>query len=512
MARRTIPMTEYSEILYRLNQGCSQRSIQKSLGICRKTIRKIHQKAQDLGFSPGISEQKLLDISAALTNPPKQKEAILPIEAHLRLHHEQIETWLGMPFMSKRQVLRLLHEDPYNLSLSETSLFRYLRKYFPETPNTTMVLPTIPGEQAQVDYGDVGKIIDAASGKLRKTYVFVMSLSHSRRRFACFVHSQNTQTWIDCHVKAFEFFGGVPHSVLLDNLKAGVIKPDLYDPVLNPAYAECARHYGFVADPAKVRTPEHKGKVERSVTIVKQQVVAGRAFTSLHEANTCALKWSHENAEVVCRTIGETPMERFKRDEEGKLKPLPDKPFECSIYQEAKVHRDQHVVFQGSFYSVPEAYVGTKVSLRVTARIVNIYHQYKIIKSHPRAKSKGQFVTDKADLSKGAQYFLDQTPARCLEDAKACGEDVFRLMEVLLSHSSTTVLRKAWAILRLAEKYGRVRLNAACARALCFDNTHYKAIEQILKLRLEEESLPKAVSPSNEGAYLRDPAEFIAIH
>ncbi|UWZ79782.1 DDE-type integrase/transposase/recombinase [Geoalkalibacter halelectricus] len=129
---------------------------------------------------------------------------------------------------------------------------------------------------------------------MRQLWVFVLTLSFSRHRFVRFVERQDLPSWLDCHVRAFEFFGGVPKTVLLDNLKAGVVRPDLYDPTINRAYAELERHYGFVADPAKVATPEHKGKVERQVPVVRQQLVAGRSYVDLADLNQKALLWCRE--------------------------------------------------------------------------------------------------------------------------------------------------------------------------------------------------------------------------
>lgn len=143
-------------------------------------------------------------------------------------------------------------------------------------------------------------------------------------------------------VRAFNFFGAVPKTVLLDNLKAGIIKPDIYDPTINRTYAELERYYGFIADPAKVRIARHKGRVERSVSICRQQILAGRTFKDIEEANTRALKWCrHENAHAVTRTTGQTPWEMFEGKEKARMLALPEKEFECPIWQSALVHKDQ---------------------------------------------------------------------------------------------------------------------------------------------------------------------------
>jgi hypothetical protein len=141
-----------------------------------------------------------------------------------------------------------------------------------------------PGSQAQVDLGYVGQMMNPATGKLRKTWAFIMTLSYSQHRFDCFIFRQDLRNWIDCHRRAFEFLGGIPATVAIDNLKTGVLKADLCDPTLNRAYAEMEQHYGFIVDPTKIAAPLHKGKVERGVPVVRKHLLAGRNFRHIEEA------------------------------------------------------------------------------------------------------------------------------------------------------------------------------------------------------------------------------------
>jgi hypothetical protein len=257
--------------------------------------------------------------------------------------------------------------------------------------------------------------------------------SYSRYRFVRFVFRQDIKTWIDCHVRAFNFFGAVPKTVLLDNLKAGIIKPDIYDPTINRTYAELERYYGFIADPAKVRIARHKGRVERSVAICRQQILAGRTFKDIEEANTRALKWCrHENAHVVTRTTGQTPWEMFEGKEKARMLALPEKEFECPIWQSALVHKDQHIIFEGSFYSVPHQYVGETLWVRATLRMVEIFAEQARVKTHIRESRKGQWVTDQQDYPKGARCFLEKGTTECLEEAKEIGVSVHTFLSQFL--------------------------------------------------------------------------------
>lgn len=199
--------------------------------------------------------------------------------------HAQFEAWFEDKDMTAKQAWRLLLEE-HDLMIGYTTVKSYVHTYIRKIGKAlTVRMETPPGHQAQVDFGYVGLMVAPQTGRRRKAWAFIMVLSHSRHRFVRFVFGQDSPTWIDCHRRAFESFDGVPETVVLDNLKAGVIKADIYDPTINRAYAECGEHYGFLIDPAKVRMARHKGKVERQVPVVRQQVLAGRKFADIHEAN-----------------------------------------------------------------------------------------------------------------------------------------------------------------------------------------------------------------------------------
>lgn len=517
MSRRNIPMTEITEILYQWMQNTSQRKIVKLTGTSRNTVRKIIHQAIELGLIPGkTDDEQLLAMSAVikdwLTSATKLSSGTA--QHQLEQQHEQIKQWLDEPHMTVRQIGRLLKELTPSVTTSETSLHRYLKKHFPKPIESTTVLHTLPGEQGQVDFGYAGTINDPSTGKQRRIHAFVMTLSYSRYRFVHFVYKQDIATWIDCHVRAFTFFGGVPKTILLDNLKAGVNKPDIYDPVINLSYAECARYYSFIADPAKVRTPTHKGKVERSIQIIRQQILAGRSFDNIGKLNDYAHHWcGNIIANEITRTTGETPKQRFARDEQSKLLPLPNVPYEYATWQEVKVGRDQHVTFKGSFYSMPIKYVGETVTIKATQHMLSIYYLGKQIKAHKRLLGKGKWSTDNGDISERAKHYLDNTPDVCLEKAKAIGPATHSMLGTLLSTPTTCRLRKAQAILRLADRYTQARLESVCVHALQFGNTSVDALKRIITHDLDKKSVEGQSNMSTEelsqGAFLRNPNEFI---
>lgn len=482
-------MIEIKEIIYQWQQGVSQRQISRNLGVCRRTVRKVMNFCKSHGLEgSGQVESKRLEEVCDLYRKVHQKSVSKNPHAqeNLKAHHEQLGKWLEEPHMTVVQIGRLLEEK--DQQFSETTLRRYIKKHFPTQPVSTVPLPSLAGHQAQVDFASVGKMVEASSGKKKTAYAFIMTLSYSRYRYVRFVFNQDSATWIDCHIRAFHFFGGVPLTILLDNLKAGVILSHIYDPILNRSYGELARHYGFVIDPCKVRVPRHKGKVERSVQLVRQQVLAGREFKDIEEANTHALKWCRETlSQVVCRSTGQTPWERFSTCEKSHLKPLPQEPFDQATWKEVKVHKDHHVVFEGSYYSVPTSYIGKQVWVRGGCGLVTIYHQDKRIKTHPRALHKGTWTTDTKDYPEKARSYLEKDKEWCLRKAQTCGHSVHQLIQDLLQTPTGVGQRKAQAILRLTEIYGEGLLDKACKRALHYDNTEYKSLKSMLQKGLDSE-------------------------
>jgi transposase len=418
--------------------------------------------------------------------------------------------------MTAKQVWRLLREET-ELSVSYGTVKRYLRAEFQfGGPSVTVRLEVDPGSQAQVDFGYAGMMEDPETTKRRKAWAFVMTLSYSRHRFVRFVFRQDVGTWIDCHVRAFEFFGGLPASVVLDNLKSGVLKPDIYDPTLNRAYAELERHYGFVADPAKVANPKMKGKVERSVPTVRKHLLAGRSFRHIHEANDRALKWAKEEIGMeIHGTTQRKPYEVFVKEEGPLLKALPQEPFECPTWKECTVHPDHHVVFDKSYYSLPTRYIGRKVWVRGGHRLVRFFLDGELIKTHVRAEKPGSWVTDPSDYPPEKLAYLMSTPTYCRKKAAEVGAHTEALIKEILTQNAMRNLRKAQAILRLAEKYGKESMEAASRRSLSFGNLNYRSIKTILEKGFGEQKPQlhaEGVAPlSALGSRFLRPPEYFAL-
>ena len=336
---RTKCVPTVKEILYQDIKGKSHREIARSLAVSRNTIKSYCDLAVSFGYTKLSSDKEIENISLKVHEAvyAKARNRHKPSIEAIKPFHEDIEKHLKEPWITHIQIHRLLKEK--GLKSSSRSVSSILHNIFQNRSNLLYTLRQF-GEEAQVDYGYVGTLNN------RKIYAFVMTLSHSRYRYLEFVHSQDAVSWAQSHINAFKFFGAVPKSVLLDNLKSGVISADIYDPIINQTYADSERHFGFVADP-EARTPQHKGKVERSVRMVKEQVMAGRKYNDLKELNAYALHWC-ENivAHEICSSTGRTPADVFKKEDLPAMLGLPSEEFDMPIWTTAKVHQNHHITLR----------------------------------------------------------------------------------------------------------------------------------------------------------------------
>ena len=253
-----------------------------------------------------------------------------------------------------------------------------------------VVIPveTGPGEVAQVDFGYVGTIYDPERGVLRKAWVFVMTLGFSRHAFCALAFDQKASTWIDLHVRAFVFFGGVPRVIVPDNLKAAVVRAAFAvddEPVLHRSYRELARHFGFQIDPAPPRAPQKKGKVEAGVRYVKHSVFATHESVDIHEDQRMLQRWVLEIAGTRRHgTTGRAPLELFEEQERAALLPLPATRWESVLWKQALLHRDSHIQVDGAFYSAPWTLLGEVLWVRCTEHTITIHHEEQRIATHRR--------------------------------------------------------------------------------------------------------------------------------
>lgn len=509
MARKEIRMEEIIEVLYQWHKGRNISQIKHSVGIARKTIRKYITLAEESGFKRDREIQPYeyyLELAGRVQRALKTPLQSSPSYKKTALYQSMIEKLLTKPYMKPKQVYRILtHEHSYPLSYS--SFNRYMNIKHPKQPRNCLRIEVKAGQEAQVDFGSAGLMYDPDIGRARRAHAFVMTLSYSRFHYVEFVFNQKQHTWVTCHINAFEFFGGVPERVILDNLKSGILRPNTYDPVFNRTYAECAKHYGFIIDPAKIRKGEHKGKVERKIPVVRQQFLSSYEFREIREANEKARKWCiYGYGMEVHGTTKRKPYEVFKEEKE-QLKNLPCERFDMPLWKEAKVHPDHHIVFERSYYSIPTRYVGKKVWVRGGLSKVQIFYEGELIKTHPVAKRPGTWRTDEMDYPPEKSKYLLKSRDYYLRQATGYGEHVCQLVGKIMAEHAYRNLRKVQALFRLADKYGKDTVDLTCKRCLYYEdyrmNTIKKVVDkQLYLLPLEEES-GRPVSCQEGYSFLR---------
>jgi len=402
-------------------------------------------------------------------------------------------------------------QDEHGYAGSYSSVRRYVSKLRPSELEAVVRVHTAPGEEAQVDFGSVGKLYDPSSGRARTAYVFVATLCYSRHQYAELVFDQKVPTWIGLHQRAFESWGGVPQRVVPDNLKAAVVKVLVHDPVLGEAYRRLAQHYGFVISPTRPRTPRHKGKVESGVHYVKRNFVAGQEFLDIHVANQRLKVWVHERAGTREHgTTHQAPLRLFHEYERAALLPLPNEPFTLREIKLVKVHPDCHVTIDKSYYSVPYIYVGQTLDAYISERIVEIYRGQDLVATHEHSQELGKWHTRLEHYPEHKAAYLQRTPDHCRQVAARLGPATSQVVETLLSDRPLYRLRSVQAILRLEEMVGAQRLEAACDRALYFGDSRYRRIKEILNAALDREPLPETAAPTaaRRHTFARSSAEF----
>jgi transposase len=509
MARRTFDVVDVTEILVHWHAGRSKSELQDSLGVDRKTIRKYVRAAEEAGILPGgptkTHEQwaELVRVWFPEVADTRLRQVTWP---QIAVHHDYIKA--NLPLVTMATIHQRLR-DEHGLSVSVASLRRYVRANLSEEVRRSQVVvlrdPAVPGEEAQIDYGQMGPWTDPATGRKHRVQAFVMVLPASRHMFVRPVLLMDQRSWTEAHVEAFAYFGGVPRRLVPDNLRTGVERPDLYDPRINRSYDELARHYGALVDPARSRKPRDKGSVERPMPYVRDSYWRGREFTSLKEMQDQAVLWLAEVAgQRACRPLeGRRPAEVFAAEEQPALRPLPAKPFQLATWARAKVGPDIHIRVERSLYSVPWRLIGASVDVRISGAYLQVFHEGALVKTHARIE-KGK-RTDRGDYPPEKIAFAMRTPAWCRERAEQAGEATTAVIADLLKVNALFKLRSAQGVLGLGEKYGLPRLEAACAKALAAGDPAYRTVKNILDAGLETDPAPAASGDNGAGAHLRGP-------
>jgi transposase len=397
---------------------------------------------------------------------------------------------------------RAVHPEGYG-----RSQFFQMYRVFAKTLHPVMRLEHKAGEKLFVDFsGDRPAYVDKATGEIITVELFVAVLGASSRTFALAVPDQKIPSWIKAHIQAFEYYGGLPAIVVPDNLRSGVTSACIYDPEINPVYADLAAHYQVAVLPARAYKPRDKAKAENGVLHVQRRILAAlrhHTFFSLNELNAAIAEELVKLNAKPMQGVGKSRQELFVEMDQSALKPLPPTRFEVYLWKKAKVNLDYHIAVEHNFYSVPYTLIHKEVEVHLTAACVEILLQGKRVASHPRSYGKGVFSTLEAHRPHEHKKYLEWTPERMRQWGQSIGTHTAALMEKIIASQLQPEhgFRRCLGILRLAKTYGPERLECACQLALEIGAMRYRSIKSIL-----EKNLEKTTSPEPEPALPELPA------
>lgn len=483
MTFRELSMTDVREILRRWQAGESARKIALAGVVDRKTAGRYvaAAKRQGVDSNSELTDEIVSRVADAVQFrlPNVQSEAWGEIAKHRR----QIEEWL-----SGSRPLRLvrIHELLVRggLSASYSTLWRYAHQElgWRERPSTVRIEDPPPGDEVQVDFGKMGAVL-LEGGKRRTLWVLIITLSMSRYMFVWPSFTQTVEDLCQGLDAAWLFFGGVTRRVVLDNMAAAVVRAHPTVPELHRAFSEYAQSRGFLVDPARVRRPKDKPRVENQVPYVRERWFDGEVLPpTLPGIREHAERWCRDLAGArVHGTTRRVPHEVFIQEEQPHLLPAPSTPFDVPKWLKAKLHPDHHVTVARALYSAPTRYIGKTLTVRLDRTTVRLYAGHQLVKTHARLAA-GERSTDPQDYpQEKADYAfrsVDRVKAEAHEQGPFVGAYADRLLEGPLPWAK---MRQGYQLLRLCERYGRQRVNSICERAIQFDVIDVPRIERMLK-------------------------------
>jgi hypothetical protein len=437
MGLRSMTVGRYEEIRRRLAEGRGVREIARALGCARATVREVRDGVR---VSP--------DAPKSCSDPLWMRQLEWPTIVH--------ELGLGHP-------LKFIWEEKAQHLTTYSNFWKQFYRKFPQYRHATVTAREFePGERVEVDYaGDTLEWIDLKTGEIRKAYVFVSGLGFSQLLFAWAADDMKSRNWLGAHRRMFNFYGGVPHVTVPDCLKQGVLKCHLYDPDLNPGYAQLASQYSTSVVPARARHPKDKAIAEGLVKLLMRYVrfrYRNTRFTSMTQINQ-ALGECIERINSRRHTrFGVSRRERFETNEKAALKPLPSGDFECGDWKDATLHPDCYVYIEGDYYSAPHIHRHKKLRVKITENHVEIFLHLERLAIHPRSRHRnGKRVFIDAHFPPASQAYYEATPQKLLSQSRFIHPDLNQLFVELLNADVFGNLRRCQGFVRSCTK----EINAA---------------------------------------------------
>jgi hypothetical protein len=516
MAFREVCVFQVREVLRLWMRGEGVRSTERLAGVDRKTVRRYVAAAIELGLVRDGGEGQLSDEfvgSVVEAVRPHRVDGRGEAWRLLVANHRLVEDWLKKDELTVVKVHDLLCRR--GLLVPQRTLHRYALEVCDvgrgRRGTTVRVDDGEPGDELQIDFGKLGLVPDPLTGRCRVCHALIFTPVVSRYSFVWLSFRQTIDDVIAGCEAAWAFYGGVFATVIPDNMKAIVDKADATEPRLNQAFVEYAQSRGLVIDPARVRSPQDKPRVERMVPFVRQSFFAGETFVDLADAQRRAEEWCRQRAGMrVHGTIQARPAEVFRVEEQHRLGPAPTDVYDVPIYTTAKVHRDHHIEVARSLYSVPGDLIGQRVEVRADRSLVRVLARGQLVKVHPR-QQPGRRVTDPEDLPAERTVYAMRDLDRLRRLAAGHGPAIGTFAAALLEHPLPwTKMRQAYALLGLVKKWGAERVDAACASALEHEAINVGLIGRMLERATENATTAQPPQPGVVVAarFARDPGEF----
>jgi|SRR5579872_833017 len=460
-----LSVTDQETIVSLLRMGWSIRRVARETHRRHETIARYGRAVGVLAAKSPTPPQVPTD-SGAPVDPKSHTSGEVPTDpapgrSQCEAHRAFITTELG----KGRNAMAIYQDlvEHHGYAGSYDAVKRFARKLLPNEAKISCRFETLPGQEAQVDYGEGARTRDPKTGKYRKPRLFVMTLGFSRDAFRKTIWKSSKQAWSELHEEAFAHFGGAPATIRLDNLKEGVLDPDVYEPGLNPVYAAMLKHYGVVALPCRPYHPDQKGKVESAVGHTQRTALQGHRFESIEAQNDHLWHWNQRWARTRIHGTTKRQVREIFEEERMALLPLPPTRFEYFRDGERRVHFDGHIEVDGAYYSVPPRYAGCKVIVHIGRLWVRILDSqtHQLIREHA-ITGKGQRRTIAEDLPKQTPPQVEKLVAKLAQLGTCCG--IFaRAVE---NERGALGLRTLFGMLDLVRRYGPDAVERACTIAV----------------------------------------------
>lgn len=514
MAYREVTMLETREILRQWLAGVPTRRIAARLGCDRKTVRRYIGAAQAAGLHPiQVAPEPLTDalvaevVALARCSPGQSRGAGWALcEQHRQFITDKLDARVRLS-----KVRRLLARTGVEIAYPTLHRFATAELGFGRRSPTVPVVDGEPGKEIQIDVGWVVTLEPDASGHRRRKRAWILTPVLSRYRFVYPCQTETTASAIQACEAAWQFYGGIFEVIIPDNTKAIVERPDPLSPVFNQAFLEYSQARGFYIDPARVRSPKDKARVERSVRDIRDDCFGGEVIHTLEQAHQRALVWSTQESGLRRHTsTGRMPKEHFEAEEQRRLLPAPTEPYDVPTWHEPKVGRDHLAAVAKALYSLPTVYCGKRLRARADSQTVRFYDkQYRLVKVHPRM-APGKRSIDASDFPEHKAPYAMRDIAFLQGQADQHGHSIGQYARQLLAGPLPwTRMRRVYGLLGLVKKYGAERVEQTCAVALAADLVDVTRLRRMLEqacMPAEPERPRAQVIPISR--YLREPSQY----